>query len=117
MRVRSNEWCLRRGIELNSNSALAEIRYANYLMIRARTEEVIAHMRKAVELGYPALNRTTPSGAISMARASAASASSCRPRSSLRKTIEDPVRVVREQLAGDMPCNRRDGAVGCLRLD
>jgi TolB-like protein len=41
---------LRRGIELNSNSALAEIRYANYLMVRARTEEAIAHTRKAVEL-------------------------------------------------------------------
>jgi tetratricopeptide (TPR) repeat protein len=41
---------LRRGIELSSNSALAEIRYANYLIVRARTEEAIAHMRKAVEL-------------------------------------------------------------------
>jgi TolB-like protein/Tfp pilus assembly protein PilF len=41
---------LRRGIELSSNSALAEIRYAIYLTLRVRTEEAIAHMRKAVEL-------------------------------------------------------------------
>jgi TolB-like protein/Tfp pilus assembly protein PilF len=41
---------LRRGIELSSNSALAEIRYAIYLTVRARSEEAIAHMRKAVEL-------------------------------------------------------------------
>jgi TolB-like protein len=41
---------LRRGIELNTNSALAEIRYAIYLTVRARSEEAIAHMRKAVEL-------------------------------------------------------------------
>ena len=68
---------LRRGIELNPNSALAEIRYANYLIVRARTEEAIAHMRKAVEvdpaiifckpatgeraLSRPALRRSTGS--------------------------------------------------------
>jgi tetratricopeptide (TPR) repeat protein len=40
----------RRGIELSSNSALAELRYAIYLTVRARTEEAIAHMRRAVEL-------------------------------------------------------------------
>jgi TolB-like protein/Tfp pilus assembly protein PilF len=41
---------LRRGIELNPNSALAEIRYAIYLTVRTRPEEAIAHMRRAVEL-------------------------------------------------------------------
>jgi len=41
---------LRRGIELSSNSALAEIRYAIYLTVQARSEEAVVHMRTAVEL-------------------------------------------------------------------
>ncbi|MBB5058044.1 TolB-like protein/Tfp pilus assembly protein PilF [Granulicella aggregans] len=41
---------LRRGIELSPGNSLAEIRYAIYLTSRVRTEDAIAHMRRAVDL-------------------------------------------------------------------